>query len=573
MGMRPSLPNMTELLRALYRDAGNRLPLSVVLTALVTATEGVALVLVFITLDRVFPLAARDLAAGSTLVPPWVTPRAIVALLVGLGTSHAVLSQVSQAANQRILMQFMARLRDRLMDAILQRSPVFLHPRASRLNHLLADEPALVNYGLQCLIAATSTAMLTLVYLLLAAWISPVGAIVVLFGTALAFALTLPIQRKNRTISQQLIAHSVSLQNETADLLGALKLVHASQRQQHFASFFSRLSHQLAATYSSLMLQMSGQRAWLQFFIVAMLATSLLVLVGSGPHHPATAIAYVLMLMRLLPKLASLQQQLQMVQPGLAAWQSINRQLQDLQSDPPATADCGSLTISASPPTISFEQVTFRYPGRSATVLDDFTAEIPAGRITVVTGASGTGKSTLFELLVRLMEPDSGVIRLNGVPLSGYRLESLRAAVCWLPQDAVLLHASVRDNLNWGRTPQTDADLFTALEIVQAADLVRGLPQGLDTIVGHRGAQLSGGQRQRLAIARALLGAPLAILLDEATNALDADSERTLIGNLRSAYPDATLVLAAHRQETLALADKIIVLQQLSVDRGDAVAP
>ena len=186
---------------------------------------------------------------------------------------------------------------------------------------------------------------------------------------------------------------------------------------------------------------------------------------------------------------------------------------------------------------------------------------IPAHRLVAVTGPSGAGKTTLLDLLLGLIEPDAGEIRVDGALLAGEVRRRWRGSVAYLPQDPHLFHETLRTNLLRARPGATEAELWRALRQAAAADFVTALPEGLETVVGDRGARLSGGERQRIMLARALLREPALLLLDEATSQLDADTERQILVTLRSLRSRTTVVAVTHRPSVLEAADQVVRLE------------
>ena len=215
----------------------------------------------------------------------------------------------------------------------------------------------------------------------------------------------------------------------------------------------------------------------------------------------------------------------------------------------------------ATPLTIELNDVTFTYPTRPADrVLSGLSVSVAPGEMLAIVGPSGAGKSTLLDLLQRFYDPDSGSIAIGGVDLTDMTLASVRGLIGFVPQDPVLFAGSLRDNLVYGRPDANDELLARSLRLAHAADFVDRLPTGLDTVVGEGGVGLSGGQRQRLAIARALLIEPSVLLLDEATSALDAQSEEHIRESLAELKGDQTVIVIAHRLSTVRQADRILVL-------------
>ncbi len=209
---------------------------------------------------------------------------------------------------------------------------------------------------------------------------------------------------------------------------------------------------------------------------------------------------------------------------------------------------------------ISFEQVSLAY--RDAPVLDGLSFEVPAGTTTAFVGQSGAGKSTVFNLLTRLIDPQAGSIKIGGIDTQNLRLEQLRGLFSVVSQDALLFDESLRENILLGRKDISDEQLSRVLDAAHVSDFLPSLPDGLDTQVGARGSNLSGGQRQRVAIARALLRDTPILLLDEATSALDTESERFVQKALDRLSKGRTTLIIAHRLSTIRNADQIIVLDQ-----------
>ncbi len=215
---------------------------------------------------------------------------------------------------------------------------------------------------------------------------------------------------------------------------------------------------------------------------------------------------------------------------------------------------------------VSFENVRFGYDGDTA-ILDGVTLDIAAGSKVALVGPSGAGKTTIFNLLLRFYERDGGRIAIDGQDIHGVTLESLRAAIGVVTQEAMLFDESIADNIALGRPGATEVEIEQAARDAAAHDFVREMPQGYRTRVGEGGLKLSGGQRQRIAIARAMLRNAPILLLDEATSALDAESERQVQDALARLSAGRTTIVIAHRLSTVRDADQIFVL-----DKGRVVA-
>jgi len=239
------------------------------------------------------------------------------------------------------------------------------------------------------------------------------------------------------------------------------------------------------------------------------------------------------------------------------------RLLQLLAARSPVVQAATTVPLPAHGEGIRFDDVGFCYPSRpGANALTGFSLDVRQGEHVALVGPSGAGKTTLFQLLLRFYDPQSGRILINGVPTNQVSLAALRQAIGVVLQESVIFSGSVLDNIRYGMPDATLAQVQRAAGMAAAAAFIDELPQGYDTFLGERGVRLSGGQRQRLAIARAILKNPPILLLDEATSALDAASERLVQTALDNAALNRTTLVIAHRLATVQQADRIVVLDQ-----------
>jgi ATP-binding cassette subfamily B protein len=240
-----------------------------------------------------------------------------------------------------------------------------------------------------------------------------------------------------------------------------------------------------------------------------------------------------------------------------------------LESAPGIVAPSQPLALSGrAARTIELDKVSFSYPARPGQrALENFTLRVAPGERVALVGPSGAGKSTLLALLLRFYDPQQGAVRIDGVDVREMDPRAVRRQMAVVPQDPVVFAASVLDNVRYGRPEATRDEALAACEKAFALEFIERLPQGLDTLLGERGATLSGGQRQRLSIARALLADRPILLLDEATSSLDAASERMVQQALEALERGRTTLAIAHRLSTVQHADRIVV-----IDRGAIVA-
>lgn len=209
---------------------------------------------------------------------------------------------------------------------------------------------------------------------------------------------------------------------------------------------------------------------------------------------------------------------------------------------------------------ISIENINFRYTDEN--VLKNFSLEIPKGKTVALVGQSGSGKSTIANLLTRFYDVQEGTVKIDGIDIKDMTLESLRDLMGLVTQDSILFNDTIKNNIRLGKEDATDEEIIAALKVANAYEFVKDLPNGIETNIGDAGGKLSGGQKQRLSIARAVLKNPPIMILDEATSALDTESEKFVQVALENMMQNRTSIVIAHRLSTIQKADKIVVMQK-----------
>ncbi|MFD8717299.1 ABC transporter ATP-binding protein [Streptomyces sp. NPDC059629] len=381
-------------------------------------------------------------------------------------------------------------------------------------------------------------------------------AVIAAAGTVLG-TIVPRINRASRRAQDAVGVMGASLER----VLGALRTVKASGAEHreelalHAAAQESWRQSVRAAKWSAAAGNTAGLAMQLAFITVLAVGGAR---VATGAIGVGTLVAFLLYVFYLMSPIQQVVGAVTQYQTGAGALARIQEALQ-LPAEPPAEpAELPS--AGAEPAALAFTDVRFRYADDLPYVHHGVSFAVPARGMTAFVGPSGAGKTTVFSLIERFYDPESGAITLDGRPLADWDLSLLRSAIGYVEQDAPVLSGSLRDNLLLGN-PAAEEDAVTRVVKTTRLDgLVARLPQGLDTLVGHRGTKLSGGERQRVAIARALLRRPRLLLLDEATSQLDAVNEAALRDTVADVARSTTVLVVAHRLSTVTMADRIVVM-------------
>jgi len=396
--------------------------------------------------------------------------------------------------------------------------------------------------------------------------IQPWLALFTLLGLIVCFALPRLLLERARKAAFDVRQHQGRVSTCVQETLQAQSLVKIFGLERELLARFVRERDSLVkASVKSNFFSYTAQRIpLLAFFMLA-----LLVLAGSarlatrGALTVGELVSFQVLMLGLTSGIANLTWLAPIMMEARAALDRLNQ----LFIEQPSVNEAKlPIRLGALDNSIAFEHVEFSYPhvdDRVATrVLCDVTVVIRKGDLTVIVGPSGGGKTTLLNLLLRLYDPTSGSVLVDGTNIRNIALASLRSQIGFVSQEILLMDGTIRNNVRMGKLDASDEEIWEALGAAEIADFVRELVNGLDTRVGERGAMLSGGQRQRLALARALVRRPSLLVLDEPTSSLDAQNERELLATLRdlNLTRQLTIIAVTHRLQLAIFADQVLVI-------------
>ncbi len=535
----------------------------------------IGLALLFLTLAAsatlLFPLALRQLV-DTGLMPAEPEQRlqalrehfyTLFAVAVGLGLFSAARYYMVSWLGERVT----ADLRSAVYAHVLRQSPEFFETTQTGevLSRLTTDTTLVQTVVGSSLSMGLRNTVMGIGALLVLVWTNPFVMLQVLLGLVLLVLPMLWIGRRVRSLSrasQDRVADSSAI---AAEVLNAIPIVQSYNAEAREAQRFERSTEHAFGTA----IKRTRARAVLTAFIIIATSAALLWGLYQGTQavsagrisagHLGQTVLYVIILASAFAVLGEVYGDL------LRAAGATERlmELLDSRSSIRSPDQARSARDVAGGCSVAFESVCFNYPSRPAqAALSDFNLVVAPGETVALVGASGAGKSTVFQLLLRFYDPTQGRILLNGLPCAELRLEDLRQNIGIVPQDAVIFSASALENIRYGRPEASREEVVQAAQAAFADEFISRLPQGYDSFLGERGVRLSGGQRQRIAIARAMLKNPPLLLLDEATSALDAESERMVQAALERAMQHRTTLVIAHRLATVQKADRIVVLEQ-----------
>ncbi|MBE7940750.1 MULTISPECIES: ABC transporter transmembrane domain-containing protein [Ramlibacter] len=506
-------------------------------------------------------LAASADAKGEKLMALRTHFLELFAVAVALGVSSALRFYMVTWLGERVT----ADLRNAVYAHVLRQSPQFFETTQTGevLSRLTTDTTLVQSVvGSQLSLGLRNT-VLGLGAIGMLVWTNPYIMLQVLLIIVVVVLPSMAFGRRVRRLSrasQDRLADSSAI---AAEVLNAIPVVQGYTAEGREASRFDDATERTFQTG----VRRTRARAVLVAFIIIATAALLLwglyqgtqaVMAGRiSAGHLGETIVYVIILAGAVAVLGEVYGDV------LRAAGATERLMELLDSRSPVQGPARPVALPAPArgSTVSFEHIRFHYPSRPGQpALEDFNLTVTAGETVALVGPSGAGKSTVFQLLLRFYDPQSGRVLLDGVPLADAALEDLRNRVGIVPQEAVVFSSSAMENIRYGRPDASDEEVREAARAAFAHEFIEALPEGYATFLGERGVRLSGGQRQRIAIARAMLKNPPLLLLDEATSALDAESERMVQAALTRAMQDRTTLVIAHRLATVQQADRIVVL-------------
>lgn len=555
---------MKQILQTVWRTDKKNFLLILLMNIGVALTGSVSIVMLVPMLD-LLEVSMGDSSAIGVLLQPFQGMTyfqraiAIIAVFVVLLLLRAILNSFATVRQNAYLERYELSVRKDVYDAIGTASWETLSEKTgSDLIQLIAVQCRQVRFCLQWTITLIASVFSALLQLAIALWMSlPVTLMALAVGGGFLL-LFRPFQKKSRDYGQKAVEVNRKLYRETQNQLNSIKEIRAYGVEAHHSELFAEISKEyydisLRTTQLQVIPQLCYSVAAAVLIALAFVYSVLILDTGT-----AQMMVLVYIFSRLWPVFSSWQGQLQNIQTYVPAYETIRTSIEGLTrgTREPDVKDA-ELTFEKE---VAFDNVGFTYQNGSEEVLEGLNFTLPCGSVTALVGPSGAGKSTTADLLLGLLRPTKGKILVDGKALDEETLGTWRKAIGYIPQEPLILNATVRENL-WRFHPEaTEEEMIEALKRSLAWPVIEKLPLGLDTVLGDKGVRLSGGERQRIVLARVLIGKPKLIILDEATSALDYASENFVRETIRSLRKHTTVLIIAHRMATIRGADRAIVL-------------
>jgi ABC-type multidrug transport system fused ATPase/permease subunit len=496
----------------------------------------------------------------------WVLPLILgIFLLLVLGQN--LLKRSNSIRNVKIHHGFIFHLRSEMYRALLQSNwSYFIKSRKSDFINSLTSEIGRVSSGVIQSLQLLASIIFTSIQIGLAFWLSaPLTLFVIACGAILVLLSRKFIQRA-KNLGKQSVELSQQFMAGLTDQLNGIKDIKINMLEQSRLAWLKQLNMKIYKEQEEYIKLKSTSLFFYQMASALLITFFIFLSVQMFQAKLEQLLLIVIIFSRLWPRFTGFQSNLEHIASSIPSFNNIIRLLQDCK-------DAEEFTISEQQTQhlkpIAIEQglecrhVYFRYNrDEPQYALHDINLIIPSNQMTAIVGRSGAGKSTLIDLVMGLVQPDSGEVLIDGGPLTSEHLLSLRRSISYVPQDPFLFNDSIRENLLMVKPHASEGEIWEALEFSASADFIRMLPQGLDTFVGDRGIRLSGGERQRLVLARAILRNPSILVLDEATSALDTENEKKIQEALDKLKGKMTVIVIAHRLSTIRNADQVIVIDQ-----------
>lgn len=535
------------------------------LSIAVSLTGGVSIVML-VPMLGLLDVSASAVSALKLFMSPLqeLSPTAQIIVMIGiyfvLITLKAYLGWLLKIRQSEFLEEYALDLRQELYDTVsIAKWEQLAARKQTDTIDLFTAQCSQVSYGVSMIIALLTSVVTAFVSLGIALWLSlPVTVLVLVLGCAFALMFR-RLMKESKYYGDEMIRINRAMYSELYSQLRGIKEVRSYGVQQEHARFFEEISRSFKDAKLNYMRQQAFPSALYSVAAAGMIAVIFLICLLAFHMDTARLMVLVYVFTRLWPVFSGFINKTAAIQTTIPAYEKLMKALQELSAEDSVRTQIVPVQFKDK---IEFRNVCFAYQGSDEPVLQNVSFTLKKGCITALMGRSGAGKTTIADLLLGFLLPTSGEILIDGLPLSGDNLTGWRHNLGYIPQEPLILNATVRENLRRFHPSATQSEMEDAMKKAHIWDVVNHLPQGMDTILGDGGIRLSGGERQRIVLARVLLGNPRLIVMDEATSAMDYESEMAVRNAISDLNEQVTVLIIAHRLATVRTAQYGLVLEK-----------
>ncbi|MGD9818313.1 MAG: ABC transporter ATP-binding protein [Desulfomonilaceae bacterium] len=557
-----------EYLKDLFNQAGARAYVAIGVLVGMGLTQGIGLLMLipFLQLIGIGDAAPEGIVA--VIGKAWhytglpLNLPVVLGVYVGIVSIYAVIQQWSTILNSKLSHAFTRKLRDDLFRSMARVQWLnFIQIRGSDINHVMTSNLTTIDNATYGLFALISTIFVVIVHIGIAMMLSFPLSCVAIVSSGLLLLILRPLNRRSYELGEEWRQTMAGLFSVLMDHLTGMKVARSFGAENRHINSFCSLSRNLERQANRFAGILSSTGMYYQIGGVVVVAIFFFVGLQILKIPVSNLLIMLFLFASLVPMFSWMQRTWQGTLNMLPAYKAVMEMQSkfDAAQEPQVDDHVHAIELQRC---VEFRDVSFRYNKEDENyVLRDLNLFIRARETTAILGPSGGGKSTFADLLIGLLVPDKGQVLIDGNPLEGSMLHAWRKSVGYVPQESLLFHETLRENMLWASPGSSEQEIWNALEMASAADFVRKLPEGLMTVVGDRGVKLSGGQRQRISLARALLRKPTLLLLDEATSNLDSANEMRIIQAMQELRGKMTVVFISHRKSVVECSDRIVVIE------------
>jgi ATP-binding cassette, subfamily C, bacterial len=565
--MIPRTKTLFSFIKFCWGSAKNLAPIALLLNILTAFTEGIGFILLIPLLNLlsdsnnnsnyfVVQITALFEKSGLPLTIEGVLGTFLLVVLL-----QSYLRYLRTVLNRRIKSLIVKERRGELFKKITYTDWIsFTKSKKSDITYALTMQIGEVGYGLNQLLGLITMVILITVDITVAFLISFELTGVTILITCMIMLLLLPGNRRIYKISESLNKKREFIYSIISEHLNSLKLAKGFRKEEEHITSFNRNAAAMLGEEMAFVKTYSGVNMLIEMGSIFLMCTIFFISIKFLGIPFTTLVLLVYIFSRLNPKISNIQRQAHDIINTLPVYESFHVLLSSYKNSTEYVSDNNKDLLFKTE--LKLEGVSFRYPGEEEDVFNNLTFTIPKGSITGLSGESGAGKSTIVDLILGLIIPTEGIIRVDGRRLNENNILAWRKNISIVLQDPFLFNGTIRENLLWGKADASESELYEALRIAAADELIKKLPAGIHTLLGDNGNNLSGGEKQRLALARAVLRKPELLILDEATASLDKENECKIKEAVAVLRDHMTILVISHKESFLDMCDSVVCLKK-----------